>query len=163
MGDYGIKVSTDEIDAKGAAMRDLLLSTRYPFHKLDVTKRESFQNISLNFVNEPPTPDGVGTTSLETTVYRFEHGYTYIPAVWVLYQNLYVTATVLYGYRENIINTISAGSFAFLVTYVDDKYVTFKVRKNYFIADPLNPPALPNIAGYKLKLRCYVFAEDVGV
>lgn len=64
-----------------------LLKETQPFTKLDVTKIESFQTIQILFNHEPTQPDPI-TGQAYTQLYQFAHGYTYIPRIWMEWQNL---------------------------------------------------------------------------
>lgn len=64
-----------------------LLSMNNPFTKLDTTKIISFQTIQLLFNTEPPQPPNTGPFYSNTLVYQFAHGYEYVPAIWMDWQN----------------------------------------------------------------------------
>lgn len=63
-----------------------LLNDTWPLTKLDTTKTQSFQTISILFNHEPPQPDPVTLLS-RTQIYQFAHGYNYVPAIWMEWQN----------------------------------------------------------------------------
>ncbi len=86
MGDFGIAISSPNVNVGSASNSQLLLTSKYPFVKLDTQKPISFQTIFLFFNNDPPEPVGAGTVN--TTVYSFAHGYTYVPRVWGLFQTV---------------------------------------------------------------------------
>lgn len=81
MADYGAKVSADGYDAREAtAVNQLLLSSSYPFSKIDTQNTNGFTTVNLTFNNDPP--ESIGGT-VTTKVYSFTHGYTYKPQYWV--------------------------------------------------------------------------------
>jgi hypothetical protein len=59
----------------------------YPYTKLDTQNVVSFQTISLLFNSEPPQPPSGAPYYTNTVVYKFKHGYSYIPATWLQWQN----------------------------------------------------------------------------
>jgi len=85
MSDYGINISAPNINVNTANNSQLLLTSKYPFDKLDTQTNTSFQTIFLLFNTDTPEPD-TGTTN--TTVYSFAHGYIYVPKVWALFQTV---------------------------------------------------------------------------
>lgn len=66
---------------------DALLSVKNPLTKLDVTNIESFQTIQLLLNHEPPQAPASAPFYTDTVVYPFKHNYTYVPAVWMEYEN----------------------------------------------------------------------------
>jgi hypothetical protein len=84
MGPFSVSSSGKSVQT--AAGPDQLLTFKNPFTKLDVTNTVSFQTISVLLNHEPPQPT-VGSPTTDTQIYQFKHGYTYIPAVWMNWQN----------------------------------------------------------------------------
>lgn len=78
-------VSTTGRDVQVASGPEQLLNMKYPFTKLDTTKTVSFQTLSILFNNDPPQPSALSYTS--TLIYSFPHPYTYVPSVWMQWQN----------------------------------------------------------------------------
>lgn len=76
--DYGMRTSKVGVDAGIATGSDLIMSTRYPFAKIDQTKQDTFRTTTVTFLND--TPDNV-----KTLVASFTHGYTYKPQLWGLW------------------------------------------------------------------------------
>lgn len=171
MADFGIKVSSEKTDVFKAKGKDLLLTSQYPFHKLDVENVVSFQNISLLFVSDPPNPDGTIQTSLTTNVYTFKHGYNYVPATWLLAQRAVGAGVVTdptsnrysaYFYEGGLIaadNTSDLSPYAALDYVVDSENITLSVTKYYDAVFGFGSPV--NISGYSLDIRIYVFVEDL--
>lgn len=163
MADVGIKVSKEDVDAFTATGDDLLLDMDSPLHKLDSSVDTSFRNILITFNNEPPNPDGVTDFNLDTEVYRFKHGYDYIPCTWVLYQNLTLApsgVSIEYAMYGGIIYSPDAFASAYFFFDIDETYVRLVVRKNYVSG---LGSGVANIVGFRLRIRVYVFAEDIGV
>lgn len=83
---------TFQVAANGSSVQTAtgpqsLLNDAWPLTKLDTTKNESFQTISILFNREPHQPDPVMRYST-TLLYQFPHGYSYTPSVWMEWQNL---------------------------------------------------------------------------
>lgn len=162
MGDVGARVSATDKDALTSTGKDLLLSS-YPLTKLDVSKTVSFQNINLIFINDPPEPPGLSGT-LNTQVYSFAHGYSYVPATWFLIQ--VITSPVGSNFTQNyfqdngIIGAHTAFDEATFYAKTDVTNVYFYVGKtvNSGLGGVAN-----NLVNTRLKIRSYVFTEDVGV
>lgn len=85
MADDIITISAPNTDTRTASGTDVFFTTQYPFMKLDATNDVSFQTISILFNNEPPQPSAFNYTS--TLLYSFEHGYSYVPSIWFMWQN----------------------------------------------------------------------------
>lgn len=158
-------VSSNNVGVKGASITQTIFSSQYPFSKLDKTNNVSFQNIALLFAHEPPNPAGtVGNTGpIKTLVYPFAHGYNYVPSTWVMVQNPTNTGVGQQPpyFQESwpIIRT-DANNYtaAELHLQVDATNVNFYVWKYY---DNTNTPSLPNILGFSLNIRVYVFVGDL--
>lgn len=80
-------VSANGTSVQTATGPSALLSMGTPLTKLDITRAESFQTLSILFNHEPPQP----TTSAhdkDVQIYQFAHPYPgSIPAVWMNWQN----------------------------------------------------------------------------
>lgn len=160
MADYGIRVSAEDQDAFEASGQNLLLTTEYPFAKLDTTNEVSFQNVLLTFITNPPEPS-VGT-SLTTTVYSFAHGYDYIPSAWHLVTIVTPKSGTSFDqdYFQDLgiiaQNTV-ADSAVFYVD-VDATTVYYRVTKNL---DTGFGGTANDITGMQLRIRSYIFVEGV--
>ena len=162
MADFGIKISAKGKDAKAASGTDVFLNVKYPFAKLDVRNPKSFQNINLVFTNDTPEPPADSTS--DTLVYSFSHGYSYVPSVWVLVQ---VAAApplfpnIVYPYFQDRGVCVDNGTTFYLPYF----YTTIVGSNVYFyiskIRSSLMGNVTTNITGLQLKIRCYVFAEDI--
>jgi hypothetical protein len=58
-----------------------------PYTKLDTQNIVSFQTISILFNSEPPQPVNSAPFYTNTLLYQFKHGYNYISAPWMSWQN----------------------------------------------------------------------------
>lgn len=144
----------------GAQQRtdNVIFTTKYPFAKLDTQNPVSFQNISIFFNADPPY-DPTGAVQVTTEVYKFAHGYDYEPTWWVLYLNnngSNNSAGFVYGQDGSIIKATSPSTFAQLIVTVDETFISISVLKAFTLLDPT-----PNIIGYTVTLRFYVFTEPV--
>lgn len=156
-------VSSNGVDVNNATGPQILFSSQYPFAKLDKTNKVSFQNISLFFAHEPPNPDGLTTFLVSTLVYQFPHGYKYVPSTWFLMQNPTNSGVGLqpsYQQEGGIIIATDEALFtaAILRIEVDATNIYLYVDKRYIQGDS---QPLPNILGFSLNIRIYVFAGDL--
>jgi hypothetical protein len=164
MANFGIKVSAPEKDVLTSADADLLLNITDPLTKLDVSNDVSFRNITLTFVNNPPEPSGIFPDIYATTlVYSFNHGYDYVPATWFLIQVvLPVSGSIFYqSYFQDggLVDSNSAFDEALFYVQVTATAVNFYIRKYYNSGAGGSPN---DITGLVLKIRSYVFVEDIG-
>lgn len=146
----GIKISSANTSVNSASGPDLLMSTKYPFEKLDVTKSVSFQTINLTFLNNPPDPSVGNQTN--TLFYSFAHGYSYIPKIWTLIYDVTADAYAQGGYYYT---NVDISNYAFIYVTVDTTNVNFYVLKNNGDGHP------PNLAGRQFQFRCYVFVDNM--
>lgn len=68
-------------------IHELITDTTIPFTKLDTQNVVSFQTISLLFNKEPAQPPASAPFYSITQVYQFPHGYSYVPSIWLMWQN----------------------------------------------------------------------------
>jgi len=171
-----IQVSSNGVNLKNANTNQTTFSDKYPFHKLDKLNQVSFQTITIQFFNEPPNPNGTTVFTQTTQVYKFAHGYSYIPTIWSLFEVTSFTGSAAatstsfvsqpdyynQGYGVIMLTTDTGANAAFLQVQADATNVYVNVIKAYDTVDesPLYPP---NIIGTIIKLRVYVFVEDLGV
>lgn len=162
MSDYGLIVTGDGYDALTAEQSQQLLNTRYAHAKLDISNDRSFQNIRLNFINNPPEPSGVFPDENRTTlVATFEHGYDYTPSYWSLINTITPAVGAVfwqeYFQDEGVIGAHSASDDALFYIEVTATNVNFYVRK--FYNNVFGTPN--NLVGCQLLIRLYLFAEGV--
>jgi hypothetical protein len=165
MADYGIRVSEQSESANNASDAKLFMTTKYPFAKLDTQKTESFQTINLTFLNDPPEPAGTpGNENLDTLVYSFTHGYSYVPMIWTLGYVLVAPAASSYTdrYFQDSALLASNGGFdgATFYTTFDASKVYFYVRK---YKDNAFGGLANNLLATQLQLRTFVFVEELDV
>lgn len=163
MSDVGIKVSSEGFDVLSATDAQTLMNIHYPFMKIDTTNPVSFQNIVLTFNTDPPESSGISPdTSLVTTVYSFNHGYSYRPATWT--QVFVVTPppsganSQTYFTETGYISRHTAADGAIFLTQFDDQKVYYKINKFLFTA---GGGSANNIIGTVLRIRTYVFVQDI--
>lgn len=161
--DYGIKISDTETDVLDADLEHLLLTTEYPFAKLDTSNDVSFRNIFVRFNTNPPNPGGAfPDTDRETTVYTFAHGYDYAPATWALIQTVSpaVGATFYQSIAQDsgVISAIGVDTSATLTVKADDENINLVVNK-YF--DNFLGGSAINIVGVTVRIRLFVFVESL--
>ena len=146
----------------GVITNNVLLTTRYPFHKLDSTLTQSFQIITVFFNTEPPDPTSPttgNTTTSKTLVYKYAHGYTYLPSTWFLL-SLDGFSTTIGAEGATILNNGALLSSAYFNVEVDTLNVYFYVTKSW--PNPTGTvPAPPHIIGFAVSVRAYIFVEDL--
>jgi hypothetical protein len=156
-----ISVSGPGTSLTTAQGKQLTFNTRYPFAKLDSTKTPSFQIITLFFNTEPPNPVVAPgfSGSLETLVYRYAHGYTYIPATWFLISldNFVTTLGSEGAWIVGAATGFSPANVQFNIK-VDSTYVNFYVNKNWS-NDGITPA--PSVIGFSVTIRAYIFVNDL--
>lgn len=150
-----IVVSAPGTSLTGANASNITFSTRNPFHKLDSTNSNSFQIITIFLSHETPNPT-IGNT-LDTIVYQFAHGYTYVPSTWFLV-SLNNFTTVLGSEGVWIIGNATGTNpvLAKLNITVDATNVYFTVSKTWFTGG-----VPPSVLGFFLSIRSYIFIEDL--
>lgn len=164
MADFGLKVSRNGTDAKLVEATDLILTSKYPLAKIDSTKAGSFKNVRIQFNNNVPL-------NVPTVVYQFKHGYNYTPSIWSLCRIFGLASPYLTDYNYIIddgpVMTYRGAGGAIDVVYfwaeADATNVYYYVNR---IADTTAyAPTVINvtIAGVSLRIRTYVFVEDVNM
>lgn len=158
MADIGIKISSPNVDARDASNNELLLSSKYPYLKLDTQSTTSFQTVTLLFNNDPPEPGGTGTKT--TTVYSFAHNLGYTPRVWALFQTV-ITPTGAAFHQDyfqdaGIIDQQTVNDQAALYITSDSTNISIKVDKSNFGGGSPN-----NLIGSSFKFTIFTFIDDI--
>lgn len=164
MNNGPISVSAPGKSLIGATAQDITFSTRYPFAKLDSTNINSFEIISLFFNTEPPNPVAPTSTATHsnTLVYQYKHGYTYTPSTWFLLSiNNFANTLGPEGSMIISIGNQPGSTNAILNVVVDNTYVYFYIYKTWGYSFGTPDPFPPNIIGYTVSIRAYIFAEDL--
>lgn len=160
MSDVGIKISKANIDVVDATGADVLLDINNPHTKLDTTNLVSFQNINLTFITNPAEPSLGNVTT--TLVYSFPHGYSYFPSYWCLFQiTSRATGTIFsqdYFQDTGIIALQNVGDYATIEIQADATSIYFYIKKYQGLGLATN-----NLLGLVLKIRPYIFVQDVGI
>lgn len=161
MGDFGIKVSANGSDAKIASGKQLIMSSKYPLAKLDRTNPVSFQNIRIQFNNNLPL-------NVKTLLYQFPHGYNYVPSTWTMVQSTGIVSPYYdYGFVMD-----SGGLMQGPGMFGPSWYVSFLTEVDatnvYYYAQRLQDTVFDSgqqvtIAGVAIRIRTYVFVEDVNM
>lgn len=154
------QVSANGSSVQSAQGPQSLLSDKTPLTKLDTTKLESFQTISILFNSEPPQTDP-GTFVSTTQLYQFAHGYTYIPDIWMAWQNpapAYPSPPTSSGASATTFNAFGDESASSNIPAVGNSTaLELLAVVNYF--DPINGPANYTMAF----LYCIVDATNVTI
>lgn len=186
MGPFAVSSNGNSVQtAVGPAA---LLTIKAPMTKLDVTNLVSFQTISVLFNTEPPQPT-VSVSTADVQLAQFPHGYSYIPAIWMAWQNSSPaypprpsstgTATTFYDFGDDSaaadipgvgnatqlslyarVDSYPFGSTgAFFYVIVDATNVTLYLRK-FVLQGASGGGVIPlYIIGTTANLRLYVFTE----
>lgn len=153
MADYGFKVSEKGKNAITATGTDIIMSTRYPFAKIDPTKDDTFRTTTVTFITD--TPDNV-----KTLIAQFAHGYDYKPQLWGLWNvtwgpSIFGTPNLVQNGYGSIINT-SGGVFSILSYEWDETNVYLYLNKG-----ALPPGAVSSAIGTTATLSTYIFVDDL--
>lgn len=152
MADYGIKTSKKGVNAITASEADTIMSTRFPFAKIDPTKTDTFRTTTVVFLTDPPD-------NTKTLIASFAHGYTYKPQVWGLWDVTWGASIIgTPGVQQNGYGTLtnSSGSPASTLSYeVDETNIYLYITKG-----SLPPFFVSNAIGTSATLTTYVFVDD---
>lgn len=157
MADIGIKISRKNTDVNSAGLTDLLLSSKYPFTKIDTQNTNSFITVSLTFINEPPETMG---TSTITKVYSLTHSYNYKPQFWAtVYHAINPTVWLqgtFWGDYDNVIplRLVSAFDEADIFFRATESTIDVYVIKNN---DSMSIP----VVGITVDIGFYVFVDGI--
>ena len=148
MNDYGLRVAKKDKSAFSADLRDIQLTTSYPFAKIDPTNDNSFQTITINILTDP-------ADNTLTSLYQFPHNYSYTPQFWGLW-NVSGPSLVVSQFDNAYGRYISStGVDGFSLYYkVDTVNVTLYVYK-YVAVGPLS------LIGVTAQFTCQVFVDDL--
>lgn len=152
MGDYGIKTFNKGQKSISSDPLDVLMTSRYPFTKIDQTNDESFRTTNINFVNNIP----INTKIL---LHSFKHGYDYEPQVWGLWDITFGPGTTTPNQNRNgygsVSNSTGIPSIEFHYEY-NDEDVNIYVE----LFDPMLS-GMVSIIGTTASLTTYIFADDL--
>lgn len=155
--DYGIQISAPGVSVSGAKTSQLLLNTEYAFLKIDTQNDAGFRTITLLITNEPPYNPPSGYYNTWTVLYKFKHGYTYIPCLESLF---YINSAPAgnnpqqYFMDYGIICQQTPADSVYLYAVADTSYV-------YIICDKYGANDL--ISGTTVQITTHVFVQDIGV
>lgn len=155
----GIIISSAGNSAVGAKAANILMNTAHAFIKIDTQNDAGFQTITMIITTDPPEPSG--GTDAYTQLYKFKHGYTYIPSLETLF---FVSSPppILTGGQVYSQDSIFLGAHT-----VDDGVTIYAIADAtwvYFICDKFNDgTGHANIlTGTNLQITTHVFVEDIG-
>jgi len=153
MSDYGIKTGKRGVSALEAVGADILMTTKYPFAKIDPTKAESFRTTTVVFLND--TPDNV-----KTQIAFFAHGYTYKPEVWGLWNVTWGPSVIgTPGLVQNGYGALvnSSGTPSSTLSYGWDETNVY-----LYMTKGATPPVFPSsVLGTTATLTTYIFVDDL--
>lgn len=149
MADYGIKTSKKEVSVLNATGSDVLMTTKYPFAKIDQTKTDTFRTTTVTFLN-----DVANNTDVE--IASFLHGYDYKPQLWGLWNVTWSPS--LGGSEQNgygaLTNTSGTPSSTLWYEW-DETTVRLYINKGWSVIVPTDT------TGLTAALTTYVFADDL--
>lgn len=159
--DYGIVISNPGSSVTDLSNAQIAFKTSNPFIKIDTQNSGGFRTITLIITTDPPEPVGPATDAY-TTLYKFKHGYTYIPSLETLFF-LSTPPTGVSGYQLYSQDSIFLGGH----TIADDViiYAVADATWVYIICDKQNfGIGSPNVlTGTNLLITTHVFVEDIGL
>lgn len=158
--DFGIIISQPGSSVTDKTNGQISLNTSNPFIKIDTQNNAGFQTLTLIITTDPPEPSG--SPDRYTTLYKFKHGYTYIPSLETLFYLLSPPAGMS-GYQTYSQDSIYLGGHT-----VDDFVIIYAVADAtwvYIICDKFNDGAgsANTLTGTNLVITTHVFVEDIGV
>jgi hypothetical protein len=161
--DYGILITTPGTDVAGAPANQISLNTSNPFIKIDTQNKAGFQTIQLLVTNDPPNPGAFPNLYTYTELYKFKHGYTYIPSLEALFyvQNFPpgLNGGQTYAQDNLFLGGKTADDSTNIYAEADATYVYIMCQK---YKDDLNGQT-NIITGTNIQITTHVFVEDIGV
>ena len=140
-------------------MSDIIFNTTYPFHKIDTANPVGFTTTSIFFSAEPPNPEEPTTvaTTNQTLLYKFAHGYNYLPSTWIQL----ATNGLAYPYISSG-GPLPLSTYAKFISKVDDTYVYYYLEKRWGRVFGINDDISgASVIGKTIYVRCNVFVEDL--
>jgi len=145
MADYGFKVSQPDKSVFSDNVGDLLLTTQYPFAKIDSTTENTFFTVQFTFVTNP-------SLDTETKFYSVPFPYTYSPMMWEIWWDLTLGAEVGIG------RYISSSSATFHNLYT--KVNTIDKTLDFYVYN--SSSGVPqNLTGLTGTYSAYIFVDDL--
>lgn len=162
MADYGIVITAPGTDVSGAPTSQVVMDTSKPFLKIDTQTATGFQTLTLLITTNPPEPVNPATDTY-TVVYKFAHGYKYVPSVETLFNIISpppgAVFSQTYFQDSGIIGAHTASDAASLYVVTDATYV-------YFIIDKFNDQSgigqANLLTGTTINITTHVFVDDTG-
>lgn len=149
MSDYGIKVSKKDASVLTATGSDVIMTTHFPFSKIDQTKLDTFRTTTVRFLS-----DVADNTKVQ--IAYFAHGYDYRPQIWGLW-NVTWSAS-LTGEEQNGYGALTntSGIPATTVWYEwDEVNVYLYINKGATVLTPTSA------IGTTASLTTYIFVDDL--
>jgi hypothetical protein len=149
MADYGIKTSNGEVSVLDADRLETLMTTAFPFAKIDQTKQDTFRTTTVRFLNDVPD-------NTKTLIASFEHGYKYRPQVWGMWNVIWSASQG--GAEQNGYGALtnSSGIPSSTLSYDwDEEKVYLYLEKGSTVGTPTNA------IGTTATLTTYIFADDL--
>lgn len=153
MAHYGVKTSKKGVNAITASGADVIMSTKFPFAKIDPTQLETFRTTTVTFLSDPPD-------NVKTQIASFAHGYDYKPQLWGLWDVTWgpsIAGTP--GVEQNGYGSLtnSSGIPASTLSYEWDTTTVY-----LYITKGALPPIAPSSAiGTSATLTTYIFVDDL--
>lgn len=155
---HGILISNKDSDVN--KLENIIFTTKYATAKLDTSKNISFRNIILTINTDPPEPANPPVYQ-KTRIATMPHGYNYNPSFWSLINILLPVSSTFdqdYFQEAGVVSKNTAFDEATFIVSANNQNIYFDVLK---YSDIGAGGSTNNISGLKLKIRLYVFAEDL--
>lgn len=152
MADYGVKASEANVSVLTATGSQVLMTSQYPFAKIDQTMLETFRTTTVTFLNDVPN-------NVKTQIAFFPHGYTYRPQVWGLWNvtwgpNIVGTPNVQQNGYGNLTNSSGFPASTFSYEWNETNVYLYLFKGSGFPGDG-------NAIGTVATLTTYIFADDL--
>lgn len=161
--DYGIILTQPGVDSGGVPVKQTTLNTRFPMMKIDTQNAAGFQTILLSIVNDPPEPPPTNSYTY-TVVYKYQHGYTYKPAIETLFNVTTPPPSTSYSTPYFLDWTALASKtfddFAGMYAVADDTWIYYIVVK---FRGSTGPGQTNLLTGTNIQITTHCFLDGVGV
>lgn len=160
--DIGILISAPGVSAVGAKTASILMDTNHPFIKIDTQNANGLLTITLIITTDPPEPPPTGVPNY-TQLYKFKHGYTYVPSLESLFfvssppPSPYGNGTQTYFQDSGRLAAATIAASATLYAIADNTWVYLYCSKVSFDG------SITLLTGTNVQITTHVFVEDIGV
>lgn len=149
MANYGIKTSKKGVDATTATGTDIIMSTKFPFAKIDPTRSDTFRTTTVTFITDPPD-------NVKTLVAQFAHGYSYKPQLWGLWNVTWPASFPIV--EQNGYGSLNSSSS---INSVNIRYEWDATNVYLYMTKTNLGIPFYSVIGTTAKLSTYIFVDDL--